>query len=286
MSKSLKFKNNNYLDSSSIVFKKNNLQEVLKKVGGTNYVLNSKKEITMSKPSEGYNRYVWDLNHPACLKRLNASKQYTLSFKFIPEVEGYSPMFSVVVGGIDTVDAWAIRFNTNVFEVEDCGEYQIWTTSFKIPGDGLSYLQNHIGFILESSASNIGGKIYEIQLEEGFLRTSWRENNSLKSSENISFEANTDMYNGWFSYSTKNGICYLYVIAQVLNPQAGWTWLFGRTDVVPRPLKTGGVEFTASTQISAAPIRFGVQSDGNITCHGGENTGTDYVGTVVYPYED
>jgi len=287
MSKSLKLKDNNYLDTSAIVHKRNNLRTILEKTGGINYVLNSQGVRTMVKPSSSYNRYVWYINHPACLKKLTSDKHYTLSFKFIPEAEGYVPMESIVVGGIDGVDAWRIRLLPSYFSIDNYDDYQIWSCSFTIQGNGTHYLQDHIGFILESSSSNIGGKIYEMQLEEGFLKSDWKANiedlNYMYGSNEIPFEYNTDKYNGSLRYIVKNGVCYLHVFFRTLIPQAGWTFVFSRSDVVPRPVSSEMGNFGAITQINKAPVRFVVQGDGNIACHGGEASDTDYVGNFVYP---
>ena len=258
-------------------------------IGGTNYIPNSQSPVKMVRPSSNYNRYHWDIEHPMALKRATVDHTYTLSFKFIPEADGYVPMTAIVVGGIDGVDAWQIRLLLSYFEVEEYEDYQIWSHSFNIPGNGSCYLQDHIGFLLDSADgnTNIGGTVYEIKLEDGANRTSWTPNINdheyMYGSDEIPFEYNADKYDGSLRYIVKNGVCYLHVFFKTLIPQSGWTYLFKRSDVVPRPIVPEMCDFVASTQINKASTRFNIQSDGNISIHGGEAGTTDYTGQFAYP---
>lgn len=256
-------------------------------IGGTNYIRNSQSPVTMVRPSSSYHRYWWDLEHPMSLKRATVDHVYTLSFKFIPEEQGYKPMESLVVGGADVGDSWSIRLRPDNFEVEEFEDYQIWSCTFKVPGVQGHYLQDHIGFILESSVPNTGGTVYELKLEDGANKTSWTPNINdhiyMYESDEIPFEYNTDRYNGSVRYIVKNGVCYLHVFFKTLNPSEGWKPIFPRGGIVPIPISDKITDFAASTQVNKAPVRFVVQGDGNISCHGGEASDTDYVGNLVYP---
>lgn len=148
------------------------INDMLKKVGGVNYLRNSSNMVTMVKPDNNYNQYWYENTHPLALKKVEEDKAYTLSFKFIPEQEGYFPASSIVVGGVSTADAWDVRLPfSSDWEIENCGDYYVYTASFIIMSGWNQYLQNRIGFILESGDANIGGIINDIKLEEGYIRT-------------------------------------------------------------------------------------------------------------------
>lgn len=146
-------------------------------IGGRNYLLNSKRTVTMSKPSSNYNQYTWNSTHSLGGKTTTVEHTYTLSFRFVPEVEGYSPCTSVVVGKKDG-DNWSFRLSggNSSWNIENCGDYYIYSQTFTIAGNGSYYLQTFVKLLIESSSSNVGGTISYLKLEEGANKTDWIPN--------------------------------------------------------------------------------------------------------------
>lgn len=146
-------------------------------IGGRNYLLNSKRTVTMSKPSSNYNQYTWNSTHSLGGKTTTVEHTYTLSFRFVPEVEGYSPCSSVIVGKKDG-DNWSYRLDgkNSAWNIENCGDYYVYSKTFIVRGNSSDYLQTFVKFILESSSSNVGGTISYLKLEEGANKTDWIPN--------------------------------------------------------------------------------------------------------------
>lgn len=154
---------------SSVETKVNNIQ-----VGGRNYLKNSKTIVTIAKPSNNYNQYSWDSYHPLAGKTLSNELTFTLSFRFIPEDEGYKPCTSIVVGKSQNGDIWSKRLYPNNFNVKKYSDYYFYYASFKIPATEGAYIQSFVKFILSSSDSNnIGGQISHLKLEDGNIPTDW-----------------------------------------------------------------------------------------------------------------
>ncbi len=146
-------------------------------IGGRNYLLNSKRTVTMSKPSSNYSQYTWNSTHSLGGKTTSVAHTYTLSFRFVPASSGYSPCTAVVVGKKDG-DNWSFRLSggNSSWNIENCGDYYIYSQTFTIAGNGSYYLQTFVKFLIESSSSNVGGTISYLKLEEGANKTDWIPN--------------------------------------------------------------------------------------------------------------
>ena len=144
-------------------------------IGGANYIQGSEKAELMKRPDTYYHRAWRTVKHDRVLKTDSVDHVYTLSFRFIPEQEGFIPASSIVVGGKRNADPWDIRLwpSYNNWQVEHYNDYDLYSITFTILGDGNQYLQDHVGFILESGVEGTGGIISHLKLEEGNTRTDW-----------------------------------------------------------------------------------------------------------------
>lgn len=156
---------------------------------GINYVTDNDKTYTMVTPDSGYNQYPFEINHPMAGVPNSTGALYDLSFKFIPEQEGYLPATSIVVGGKLSGDRWDIRLTPNSeCLVEQTDDYYIYKEKFYIPGDDDCYLSTSsegIRFILESES--VGGTVSDVWLEEYHdkLPTTYEPNSNIFSSHDI-----------------------------------------------------------------------------------------------------
>lgn len=139
---------------------------------GRNYLLDSKKEVKMVKPTTYLNQYNWYSTHPLANKTTTDPHTYTLSFRFVPEADGYKPISSIVVGCAGG-DSWSYRIHNSDFNIKDCRDYYIYTATFTILGNSSWYLHSFVKFILESGDFNIGGTVSYVKLEEGNIETDW-----------------------------------------------------------------------------------------------------------------
>lgn len=149
--------------------------------GSINWLTKSMDQVRTSKPDTHYNQYWFDNMHPMKDKKTHVTRTYTLSFRFIPDNWDMDvvPAQQIVVGGIDGVDGWAIRLyvdrHSSDWKIRYEPDYHVWSCTFTIPGDGVSYLGS-VGFLIESSFSGkIGGVISHVKLEDGPARSEWTQ---------------------------------------------------------------------------------------------------------------
>ena len=145
-------------------------------IGGRNYVLNSKREVTMVNPSSNYNQYTWNTTHPLGGKTTTVPHTYTLSFRYVPQAEGFHPCTSIVVGKKDG-DNWSFRLDgkNSSWNIENCGDYYIYSKTFIVRGNSSDYLQTFVKFLIEKDTT-AGGTVSYLKLEEGANKTDWIPN--------------------------------------------------------------------------------------------------------------
>lgn len=145
-------------------------------IGGHNFIISNSHHIEMVQPAGHYNKYDFYIEHPMVLVKSSNDHYYTLSFKYIPTSSEYLPAQSIVVGGMGSADAWQIRLYMHEFKIEHYADYQLWSATFIIRGNNDDFLQNHVGFVLESSGGPYGGVVKEVKLENGKVRTDFAFN--------------------------------------------------------------------------------------------------------------
>lgn len=185
-----------------------NMTEILNNTNScNNYLRNSENEVNMYVPSNSYNQYTFDSTHPMSLITSSNTRFYTLSFRYKPTNwdANYVPATNIVVGGTTDTDSWQIRLEFNGgWRISHYPDYNLYESSFSIPGDNKSYLQSFVKFIIESSSENVGGTVSHVKLEDGLVSTNWTPN----------IEDILDRINGYELYNNSSGTTGTVVLSE------------------------------------------------------------------------
>lgn len=142
-------------------------------IGGRNYLLSSSVEKTAESPNGRYTSIDYTSVIPEKMQVATETKQYTLTIWLTPK-EGKNAFTSVVFGGVNGGDGWAVRTNCSKFKAEDIQGTNIKKYKYTLNLMKGWYLQSFIKILFErTSVDNAGCTVHKIKLEKGSKATDW-----------------------------------------------------------------------------------------------------------------